>query len=120
MKLNEKGKVLRKCWNNLYYEEVERREEMNQWVDGFCILDNYGFLKNITDECGWLIATNPEEFENAIHFVISWGWHKECKDDRCLIPYEFTCGDVYEELKKYYDFEDKDYYLCEKYGIEPW
>ena len=111
MKLNEKGIALLEHWNDLYWKEVERREKMGQWIDGFCILDNEGFIKNLTDECGWLIATNPEDYDNAIHFVLSWKWHsQETKDEEFPYPYGFTYGDVVEELKKYYDFEESDYW----------
>lgn len=58
MQLTEKGLKLFQDWENVYYDELIRlRDEKNDhdYCEGWSIIDNDDFIRNIDDEIGLLV-----------------------------------------------------------------
>lgn len=101
MKLNEKGKELYDIWYKNYCKENDAmggNSAEGDFVDGWSIIDNCFYVKNITDECGVLIFGYEER---AIEVVDEWladgldedmGGNLNCK-----------LSDVRNELFKYFE-----------------
>lgn len=125
MKLNRKGKELVEHWNNIWSEEVERREKAGQWVDGFCMLENAGFIKSVEDAVGWYIsgyADGDGWCEAFVDFMDTWGAkYPEFQTERVREWIDCTYPQFVEELKKYFVFDQEEYdEFLKDYGIEPW
>ena len=99
MKLNEKGKALYNIWCQNYCKENDSlggNSAEHNFVEGWSIVDNYDYIKNITDECGLLILGYGE---SAIDIVDEW-----LKDgDYKVGNLGFTYADVRNELLKYFE-----------------
>lgn len=99
MKLNEKGKVLYDIWWKNYCKENDilgGNSAEHNFVEGWSIIDNFDYIKNITDECGLLIFGYEE---SAIDTVNEW-----LEDGDCEIGnLGFTYTDVRNELYKYFE-----------------
>lgn len=105
MKLNAKGNELYKVWEQNYYNENDKlggNSANGDMVEGWCIIDNYDYIKTLTDECGLLIFGYDD---GAIDHI------EECiemygTDDVIFKDYygnEYTCADIKAELLKYFE-----------------
>lgn len=102
-KLNEKGWKKFNEWNAIYEKELERlRVELNDpdYFEGWCIIDNYDFVKTIEDEIGLLIFGYDESI----------GWYFDewdnYADDVCFRDIngkEYTFKEVEEAMQPYYE-----------------
>ena len=101
MKLNQKGRELFDKWQNIYYTENDNlggnwRE--GNLIEGWCIIDNYEYIKNIHDECGLLIYGYEED---ALYHVEEWQEMENATDDTIYDKkLMFTYGELKAELKK--------------------
>ena len=73
MKMNDKGKELCEIWRQNYYKENDKlggNSVEGDFVEGWCIIDNYEYIHNLNDECGlWLYGYDENalaEVEDAI------------------------------------------------------
>ena len=100
MKLNAKGKELWDIWYKNYCKENDKlggNSAKQDFVEGWSIIDNKDYIKNITDECGLLIFAYDEHvFEVLNEWADYYG-----KDDIGLFGYAFD--DVRNELLKYFE-----------------
>lgn len=101
MKLNEHGKELFDIWQKNYHKENDLLGGNSaEWdfVDGWSIIDNSHYIKNITDECGLLIFGYGS---SAIDTVREWieKWGNDCFGGNLNFTYE----DVIKELTKYFE-----------------
>lgn len=100
MKLNEKGRALWDVWCKNYYTENDKlggNSNDGNFVDGWCIIDNTDYVKNITDECGLLIFGYDDQAADIVS-----GWIDEWGNEP-VYPFTFTYADVLNELQKYID-----------------
>lgn len=100
MKLNNKGKELYNVWYTNYCKENDNmggNSAEGDFVEGWSIIDNFDYIKNITDECGLLIFGYEE---GAIDTVDE--WLKDCGDEE-IGNLGFTYADVRNELTKYFE-----------------
>lgn len=100
MTLNKKGLALWDRWHKLYHAENDKLggdSENGYFVDGWCIIDNTDYIKNITDQCGLLIFGYEED---AIYIVEEWieEWGNEKVN-----PFDFTWQDVINEMLQYFE-----------------
>lgn len=101
MKLNKKGRELFDIWQRNYCKENDKlggNSANGDFVEGWCIIDNFDYIKNITDECGLLIFGYDDD---AISVVDEWLEEGDCE----IGNLGFSYTDVKNELLKY--FEDK-------------
>jgi hypothetical protein len=99
MKLNEKGIELYDIWAKKYADENDRlggNSEKGDFVEGWCIIDNFNYIKNITDECGLLIFGYNEGALDTVEEWIEDG-------DSEIGNLGFTYTDVRNELLKYFE-----------------
>ena len=100
MKLNEKGWALHDIWWQNYCKENDRlggNSAEGDFVDGWCIIDNFDYINNITDECGLLIFAYDDD---AYYRVEEWIKN----DGDCEVGnLGFTYTDVKSELLKYFE-----------------
>ena len=99
MKLNEKGKELYKVWEQNYHKENDNlggNSLEGDFIEGWSIVDNFEYIKNITDECGLLIFGYDD---NAINMVDEWLKYGDCE----IGSLGFTYTDVRNELLKYFE-----------------
>ena len=100
MQLNKKGWELWETWHKLYHAENNKLggdSENGYFVDGWCIIDNTEYIKNITDQCGLLIfGYDDYAIDTVTEWIEKWG-------NETIHPYEFTWADVIERLKQYYE-----------------
>ena len=100
MKLNNKGKELWGIWEQNYFKENDSLggdSEVADFVDGWCIIDNDEYVKDLTDECGLLIYGYDD---SAIYVVDE--WIEEYGVDSIIFK-NYTCEDVKNELLKYFE-----------------
>lgn len=100
MKLNVKGKELWEVWRENYHKENDKlggNSAEGYFVEGWDIIDNYDYIKNITDECGLLIFAYDEDVFNTLD-----EWAEDCGEmyDCCA---GFTIAEVRKELLKYFE-----------------
>ncbi len=104
MKLNAKGNELFDIWEQNYHKENDRlggNSANGDYVEGWCIIDNDDYIKNITDECGLLIFGY---YDDAVYIVEE--WIEDYGNEKISIgSFEFTYEDVLNELKKYFEAE---------------
>ena len=104
MKLNRKGEELYKIWQNNYYAENDKLggdSASGQLVEGWCIIDNYDYIKTLTDECGLLIFGYDD---NAVNVINEW-IEEYGEDDVCFKDIDgkaYTFAEVKDELLKYF------------------
>ena len=100
MKLNEKGKELYKVWEQNYYKENDLlggNSAEGDLIEGWSIVDNNDYIKNITDECGLLIFGYGEwAIETVEEWIDKWG-------NDTIGLFDFTYADVIKELLKYFE-----------------
>lgn len=99
MKLNEKGWELWGIWETNYCNENDKlggNSAEGDFVEGWCIIDNDEYIKNITDECGILIYGYEDD---ALEVLDEW---IEDGDDE-VGELGFTYADVRKELSKYFE-----------------
>lgn len=107
MKMNKKGWDAFNRWHEIYYKENDRlggNAAEGDLIDGWCIIDNYDFIKTLTDECELLVfgyddsaIYHIEEYaerygENDIYFTD-------------LDGNEYTATQVKEKLLEYFETE---------------
>lgn len=107
MKLNAKGKELYDIWERNYYNENDKlggNSANGDFVEGWSIIDNYDYVKTLTDECGLLIFGYDE---HAINIVNEWIEHYgENEVIFETVNFEgYTCSEVKAELLKYFETE---------------
>lgn len=104
--MNELGKALYNKWDRIYRGELQRiRAERNdpEYIEGWCIIDNYDFVKTLEDEVGLLIFGYddglPQMFENQ--------WPKIYREDEYFFTdingKDYTLKEVKEKCKLYFD-----------------
>lgn len=100
MKLNAKGRELHEIWWNNYCKENDNlggNSAEHNFVEGWCIIDNDDYIKNITDECGLLIFGYEEYAIDTVDEWIEGGCDGEVGN------LGFTYTDLRNELLKYFD-----------------
>jgi hypothetical protein len=100
MKLNEKGMALYNIWYENYCKENDNlggNSAEGDFVEGWCIIDNFDYIKNITDECGLLIYGYDEDAVNTVD-----EWIEDYGDEE-IGNLGFTYTDVRNELLKYFE-----------------
>lgn len=100
MKLNEQGKALHDIWWKNYCKENDNlggNSAEHNFVEGWSIIDNEDYIKNIEDECGLLIFGYGDY---AMLTVAEW---IEDYGNEKVHPFDFTYEDVFNELSKYFD-----------------
>lgn len=100
MKLNDKGKELWDIWEQNYFKENDNlggNSAEYDFVDGWCIIDNDEYVKDLTDECGLLIYGYDD---SAVDVVDEW---IEMYGANNVIFKNYTCIDVKNELLKYFE-----------------
>ena len=107
MKLNNKGKELYKIWEQNYYKENDNlggNSENGDLVEGWCIIDNDDYIKNITDECGLLIFGYDD---SAIYVVNEWieDWGADDIIFRDITGRGYTCAEIKAELLQYFEVD---------------
>ncbi len=105
MKLNEKGNELYNIWEQNYCKENDNLggdSANGDYIEGWCIIDNYNYVKTLTDECGLLIFGYDE---SAIDTVDEWiemyGADDVIFNDATGKGY--TCAEIKKELLKYFE-----------------
>lgn len=103
-RLNAKGWELFYKWEQLYNNELERmRKELGdqEFVEGWCILDNYDCVKTLDDEVGLLIFGYDEHIDNYFNDwrgVWDDGFFKDASGkEYSLEEVERACLPYYEE-----------------------
>lgn len=107
MKLNDKGWELYYKWESIYEAELKRlQEERNDpdYFDGWCIIDNSDFVKNIDDLVGLLcFGDDDHAIWNIVDQIYNWG---------CGADSEYAFGTSYRQLidllKPYFDISEED------------
>lgn len=94
--LTKEGKALRRIWSNKWEQKLKDKGLENGF-EGTEILDTIEDIKNITDECGWLILTYDIE---AITVLNEWATFMKDKENSTCAG-GFTIKKVKEELLKY-------------------
>lgn len=98
VKLNELGNELYNAWWKNYCKENDNlggNSVEHDFVEGYCIVDNFDYIKTITDECGWLLLAYEE---NVFNILNEWA---EDTDETDKICGGFTIPEVKQELLKY-------------------
>ena len=105
MKLNAKGKELYKIWEQHYLKENDRlggNSAEGDFVDGWCIIDNYDYLNNLTDECGlWIYGYDDDAINHIEECIEMYGVDNVIFKDitgKC-----YTCAEMKAELLKYFE-----------------
>ena len=107
MKMNRKGWNAFDRWHAIYYAENDRLggdSANGDLVEGWCIIDNYAFIKTLTDECELLVfgyddcaVDHIDDYidiygENDIYFIDPDG-------------NKYTAKEVRQKLLEYYETE---------------
>lgn len=98
VELNESGWALHQIWYENYCKENNNlggNSAEGDFVEGWCIIDNYDYIKTITDECGLLLFAYDE---NVFNILDEWA---EDFDETDKICGGFTIPEVKKELLKY-------------------
>lgn len=102
MKMNAKGEELYDIWEQNYRKENDRlggNSADGDYVEGWCIIDNDEYIKNITDECGLLIFGY---YDDAMFTVAE--WIEDWGNERIKIGSNYyTYEDIIKELSKYFE-----------------
>ena len=102
MKLNQKGRELFDKWQKIYYAENDKlggNSSEGELIEGWCIIDNYEYIKNVQDECALLIYGYEED---ALANVEEWQEWENATDDTIFDQkLMFTYGELKAEIKKY-------------------
>ena len=100
MKMNDKGKELYEVWEQNYYKENDKlggNSAEGDFVEGWCIIDNYDYIHTLNDECGlWLFGYDDNALSEVEDRIEKYG-----EDDICVFNYTF--GDLRREMLKYFD-----------------
>lgn len=103
-KLTEEGWELFRKWEKIYEDERERiASELNDpdYTEGWCIIDNYDFVKTVEDEVGLLIFGYDEGIGSYFEF---WEAHGE-PNDVCFTDingHDYTFAEVEKLVVPYY------------------
>lgn len=100
MKMNAEGKKLFSIWEQNYYKENDKlggNSAEGDFVEGWCIIDNYEYIHNITDECGLFLFGYDDNALNQIDELI------ELYGENDICSYDYTFGDLKKELEKYFE-----------------
>lgn len=103
MKLNKKGEALFNKWANIYYDELEKeRKERNdpEWIEGWCIIDDFDHIHNIEDEIGLLIFGYED---CAMEHLMEWA---ESPDEVYLFGY--TYRQIVDMMREYFDYTEDE------------
>ena len=102
MKLNQKGIEAFKKWDKIYCAENDRLggdSGNGEFIEGWCIIDDYEHIKSITDESELLIYGYET---NALAMIEEWQELENATDttifDKKL---GFTFGELKAEINKY-------------------
>lgn len=105
MKLNDKGKELYKIWEQNYYKEndnLDGNSAEGDFVEGWSIIDNYDYIKTLTDECGlWIFGYDDGAIDHAEECIELYGADDIIFTD--CTGENFTCADIKAELLKYFE-----------------
>lgn len=72
MILNDKGWELYAKWEQIYEDELAKQREQRgdpNYIDGWCIIDDFDHIHDINDEIGLLIFVYGDM---AIYHIIEW------------------------------------------------
>ena len=95
--LTKAGIEIRKLWEEKWKKELKNRG-LEEGFEGTEVLDTIQHIKNITDECGWLILTYDTE---AISVLEEWAQLMIDKEDSTCAG-GFTIKKVKQELTTKY------------------
>lgn len=105
MKLNEKGKELYKIWEHNYLKENDRLggdSANGDYVEGWCIVDNYDYVKTLTDECGlWIYGYDDNAIDHIEECIEMYGANDVIFKD--VTGKGYTCMEMKAELLKYFE-----------------
>ena len=107
MKLNVKGMELYDKWERIYVEELTKQREQRcdeDYIEGWCIIDDYDHIHDINDEIGLLIFGYDDM---AIYHVL------ECIDDKMVRSdevwaFDTTSAQLVEMMKPYFDIDEQE------------
>lgn len=103
MKLNTKGLELYDKWEHIYYDELDKeRKERNDpnWIEGWCIIDDWDHIHDINDEIGLLIFGYED---CAMGHLMEWA----NSPDEVYI-FGFTYRQIVEMMKEYFDYDESE------------
>ena len=98
VKLNHLGNKLYDVWWRNYCRENDSlggNSAKGDFVEGWCIIDNYDYIKTIEDECGLLLFAYDED----VFYVLD-EWAKDYAETEKICG-GFTIQEVKRELLKY-------------------
>jgi hypothetical protein len=106
--MNKEGQKLFNKWEKVYESELNKlRKEMNDedYIEGWCIIDDYEHVKTIEDEVGLLIFGYDDYLPN---YFDEWREHYD-EDEVFFTDFygkDYTLKEVEELAMKYYE-DDK-------------
>ena len=104
-KLNAKGWELYKEWERIYEDELHRlQDEMHDpdFVEGWCIIDDYRFVKTVEDQVGLLVFGYDEGVGAYFDFWTEHGGENEiCFTD--INGKDYTFAEVEKLVVPYYE-----------------
>ena len=105
MKMNKKGEELYKIWEQNYCKENDKLggdSANGDFVEGWCIIDNYDYIKDLTDECGLLLFGYDNDAVDHIEECIEmYGADDVIFND--INGKGYTCAEIKNELLKYFE-----------------
>lgn len=103
MKLNAKGEKLRRKWERIYLDELEKiRKETNdpQFFEGWCIIDDFDHIRNVEDEIGLLLYGYDDA---AMGHLMEWA-----TDPDEVYIFGKTYRELVEMMKDYFDYDESE------------
>ena len=106
LKLTEQGVALNNEWYEKYCSENDKlggNSAKGDFVEGWCIIDNSDYVKNLTDVCGLFIFGYDSGFGwSAVDTIDEWIEDYGAADN----AYGFSLKEIRTELLKYYVVEE--------------
>lgn len=103
-KLNKAGRKLFNEWDRKYRAELARlQKELNdpEYTEGWCIIDNYDYVKTVSDEVGLLVFGYDDNLMAMFD-----EWREMFTDDYVFLIDEYgvgyKIGEVEELARKYF------------------
>lgn len=108
MKLNKAGLEIYNFWHEIYCtanDELGGNSVESDFIEGWCIIDNYDWVKTLEDECGlWVYGYGDSAVYYVDEYIEQYG-----EDDIIFIDYEgnkHTAKALKNEMLKYFDMEE--------------
>lgn len=105
MRMNKKGWDAYHRWLNIYYTENDRlggNAAEGDLVEGWCIIDNFNFVKTLTDQCELLVyGYDDSAIYHMDDYIEIWGENDIYFTDPNGRTY--TAKEIKEKLLEYFD-----------------